>query len=265
MTTHFLERPHGTLAYRQTGPTDGRPVLMAHGMGDGKESFRFLAATLAEAGCRVVTTDLRGYGESSLGWPEYTVAATAADLIALIEHLGGPAVVAGHSFAAGSAVMAAGDRPDLIDGLLLLGPAVRHTKPGFAMRQLSAVVTRVPALWTMFYKWLHPGARPADFDAYLAHLKSDLKRPGRMVPIHRVMASFTEHPAPDLSAARAPALIVMGDKDADFDDPTAEAHRIAAGLAGPARAVVLPGAGHYPHVDAPEATGAAVLEFLQQN
>ena len=77
--------------------------------------------TLVAGGARVVTVDLRGHGDSSADWPGYGMAETAADLMALLDHLdAGPAAVVATSFAPAAALWAAADRPDLIGRLVLI-------------------------------------------------------------------------------------------------------------------------------------------------
>src|SRR5579875_2239673 len=127
--TEFLDLPGGRIAYQVTGP--GPLVVLAHGMGDNRNAYRFLAPLLVQAGYRVAATDLRGHGESSTGWSSYTRADTAADLLALIRHLGGPAdpaVIVGHSFAGGSATIAAAQAPDLVRAVVEISPFTRVFK-----------------------------------------------------------------------------------------------------------------------------------------
>jgi len=71
-------------------------------------------------GYRVAAADLRGHGESSTGWPSYTRTDTAHDLLALISHLGGPAVIVGHDWGAWVTQAAALFRPDLFRAVTLL-------------------------------------------------------------------------------------------------------------------------------------------------
>jgi len=70
--------------------------------------------------------------------------------------------------------------------------------------------------------------------------------------------------SPDLSRRLAaidqPALVVWGDGDPVL--PLAYGQRMAGDL-GDATCVVVPGAGHLPHQDAPEPTLAAVRDFLE--
>jgi pimeloyl-ACP methyl ester carboxylesterase len=59
---------------------------------------------------------------------------------------------------------------------------------------------------------------------------------------------------------RTPVLVIMGTKDPDFPDPTAEASYVAGRLGG--RIAFVEGAGHYPHAEMPEQTAPRIVEFL---
>jgi pimeloyl-ACP methyl ester carboxylesterase len=85
----------------------GPLVVLSHGIGDRRHAYRFLAPMLAQAGYRVASAELRGQGESSIGWASITRTDIAGDLLALTARLGGPAVVAGHSISGGAATIAA--------------------------------------------------------------------------------------------------------------------------------------------------------------
>src|SRR3978361_432417 len=93
--TEQLTIGENTPAYAVTG---ARPVcLLAHGIGDSRHSYRFVAPALAAAGYRVANVDIRGCGDSSLGWDGDTRTHIAGDLVAVVRHLGGPAVIIGQS------------------------------------------------------------------------------------------------------------------------------------------------------------------------
>src|SRR5215470_13610755 len=127
--TEFLEVDGGRIAYDVTG--SGPLVVLSHGMGDTRTAFRFLAPKLVAAGYRVASADLRGLGESSTGFAAYTRTETAKDLLALIRHLGGPAVIVGHSYSGGSATIAAALEPESVSAIVELDSFTRAQKIDF--------------------------------------------------------------------------------------------------------------------------------------
>src|SRR6185436_11760942 len=94
-------------------------------MGDSRHSYRFVAPALVAAGYRVANVDIRGCGDSSLGWDGYSRTDIAVDIVALVRHLGGPAVLVGQSISGGAATIAAATAPDLVAGLVELAPFTR--------------------------------------------------------------------------------------------------------------------------------------------
>jgi pimeloyl-ACP methyl ester carboxylesterase len=134
--TEFADIDGGRIAYDVTG--QGPLVVLSHGIGDRRQAYRFLAPRLAQAGYRVANADLRGHGESSMGWPSVTgkqaISRTdvAGDLLALIRHLGGPAVIAGQSISGGAATIAAATEPELVSGIVEINPFTQgpEDRPG---------------------------------------------------------------------------------------------------------------------------------------
>jgi alpha-beta hydrolase superfamily lysophospholipase len=68
--TEYVDLDGGRIAYDVDG--SGPPVVLSHGIGDRRQVYRFLAPMLVQAGYRVVNADLRGHGESSMGWKSVT-------------------------------------------------------------------------------------------------------------------------------------------------------------------------------------------------
>ena len=122
--TLFLDTSEGRLGYDDSGGA-GPLLLMVPGIGDLRQEYRHLAPLLTQAGCRVVTLDLRGFGASA-GWRDYAARAVGRDLIRLETRLGRrTAILVGNSYAAGAAVWAAHDAPGRVSGVVLLAPALR--------------------------------------------------------------------------------------------------------------------------------------------
>lgn len=263
VSTQYLQRPEGRIAYEDRGGV-GPLVIALPSLGDVRQEYRFLAPRLAEAGYRVVLMDLRGLGDSSVGWSSYAADAVGGDLLALIAALGaGPALVIGTSMAAGAAAWAAAERPDLVAGLVLVGPFVRDV-PVSAVQTLMLKTLLSgpwgPAAWGMYYKSLYPTQPPADFAAYRAALVANLREPGRFAATQAMIWASKGTVEPRLAQVSAPVLVVMGSKDPDFPDPAAEARLVAERLRG--TVALIDGAGHYPHAEMPEQTAAQILPFF---
>ena len=261
-STRYLERAGGRLAYDDAG--DGPLVVMLPGLGDLRQQYRFLAPELAGAGFRTVTADLRGHGESSTGWADYGSEAAGADLVALLETLeAGPAVVIGNSFGAAPAVWAAAERPDLVAGLVLIGPFVRDHELSpvmrAALRMMSVGPWKVRA-WGWFYDSLYPTAKPADHARHRRALLANLAEPGRFDALRAMMFRSDAAIEARLGQVHAPTLVVMGSADPDFPDPAKEARVVADAVSGDV--AMIDGAGHYPHVEMPAVTAPRIARFV---
>ena len=262
----------GTLAYEVTG--EGPLVVLAHGMGDTRAAYRFVVPALVEAGCRVAAVDLRGMGESSIGWASYSRTDIAGDLLALVRHLGGPAVLVGHSISGGAVTVAAAQAPELVTAVVELAPftraqalslgSLRVARVRRGMRHLLGMVTLGSrGQWRKYLEVAYPGARPADWDAQLQGIDTMLREPGRMKALQLMGRSAPGDAGELLAAVQAPVLVVQGTLDPDWASPQAEGEAIIAALpAGLGRLEMIEGAGHYPHTQFPEQVVAAVLPFL---
>ena len=271
--TEFLTVDGGTLAYELSGTT-GPLLVLAHGMGDSRQAYRFVTPALVEAGYRVAELDLRGHGESSVGWAGHTRTDIAGDLISLVEHLGGPAVLVGHSIAGGAATIAAAQAPELVTAVVELAPFTRKQsiKLGdFRKRTYRQGATHLMAMallgstrqWVEYLDVAYPGTKPADHTARLQQITAMLAEPGRMKALQAMGRTTPADAGAQLGNVRCPVLVVQGSDDCDWADPKAEGEAIVADLpSGLGRLVVIEGAGHYPHVQYPDQVTAAVLPFL---
>lgn len=262
-TTAYLDRPGGRIGYDVTG--EGPLVVCVPGMGDLRSTYRFLVPALVAAGYRVATMDLRGHGDSSATFDSYDDVAAGTDLLALVAHLGGPAVVLGNSMGAGAAVWAAAEQPDAVRALVLLGPFVREVPVPVLARLAFRAALAGPwrtAVWGAYLPKLFPGRAPVDFAEHRAAVLTSLRRPGHSAAFGAT--SRTSHAPAEarLAEVTAPTLVLMGERDPDFPDPAAEAALVAERLRG--RAVLIPDSGHYPQAEFPERVNPAVLEFLTE-
>jgi pimeloyl-ACP methyl ester carboxylesterase len=273
--TEFLDVPGGRIAYDVDG--SGPLVVLSHGIGVRRQDYRFLAPMLVQAGYRVASADLRGHGESSMGWASINNTDVAGDLLALVDQLGGPAVIVGHSLSGGAATIAAATQPEQVSGVVEINPFTR--KPRLELgglvrvrryRRCAFLMTGTPlfrslGLWLRYLDLAYP-AKPADYDGYMAALAAKLREPGRMAEFMKTFKSTPAGAEAQLPNIRCPALVIMGTLDPDFPDPRAEGGAIVAAMPGGAgTAAMVGGAGHYPHAQSPEAVAELVIPFLKEH
>lgn len=261
VTHSFLVRPEGRISYDVAG--SGPLVVLVPGMGDLRSTYRHLSPALVAAGYRVASMDLRGHGESDTTFSSYGDVDTADDVVAVIEELGAPAVIVGNSMGAGAAVLVAANHPELVAGLVLVGPWVRNGSHGGFQRALFRLVMARPwaaGVWNAYLPKLYAGHRPEDFDEYREQLVANLHRPGYAKAFS--LTTRTDHRPAEarLADVCAPAVVVMGELDPDFKDPAAEANWIADTIG--AEVVMVADAAHYPQSQQPGITNDAVVRFL---
>ena len=224
----------------------------------------------------MASADLRGHGESSMGWASITRTDIAGDLLALIGQLGGPAVIVGHSISGGAATIAAATRPDLVADIVEINPFTRVPKTDLGAllrirryRRCGFLLTGTRAFRSLglFMRYLNLAypAKPADYNEYMAALAAKLREPGRMAEFMKTFTSRADAEK-QLPNVKCPALVIMGTLDPDFTGPQAEGDAIVAAMpAGAGTVAVVDGAGHYPHAQSPEAVADMVIPFLKEH
>lgn len=262
-------RVNGVELFVQTHGETGPPVVVAHGLLGSvalAPGFGDRFDALAARGLRVVAYDARGHGRSQgpAAATEYRWAQHACDLGALIEAHGlAPANVYGSSMGAGSALLLAMERPQLVDRLVLRAP------PPFGRDLVVARRTFLPL--AAAYAWL--GARRT---ARLVTALPSVRRMQRERPQNDLRHFFASQrsetivPAirgllrerDPIPVARFPEIrhetLVLAHRD-DPIHPLASADRLIERLPR-ARVVTAPGAGFF--AEQPETLTDLVADFL---
>jgi pimeloyl-ACP methyl ester carboxylesterase len=110
-----------TLVADAFGSPADPPVVLLHGGGQTRHSWRATAADLGSSGWYALTVDLRGHGESD--WSpdhRYGLDRFAADVIRIADYLGSPPVLVGASLGGNASLAAMGHSPELALGLVLV-------------------------------------------------------------------------------------------------------------------------------------------------
>ncbi|MCP6759954.1 MAG: alpha/beta hydrolase [Fischerella sp. CENA71] len=254
------------LAYEVGG--SGSPIVCFPGMGDLRQEYDRLAPVLVEAGFRVIVADLRGHGDSSVGWDKYDVVALASDIERVLnaEKIE-KALLIGCSISGASTAYFAAQHPERVAGLVGLSPIRRVPftgVKGMVMPLILQVMLMQPwgiSAWGWYYRSLYPCTPPNDLAAYVARLEAKLREPGRFHAF-KSMAFTGRNPA-HLTTIQLPVLDFLGTADPDYDDPQAEADWLKSMM--PQDEVrLLEGLGHYPHREQPERLLPHLLDFAHQ-
>ncbi|MFD3513146.1 alpha/beta fold hydrolase [Streptomyces sp. NPDC058657] len=257
-----------TIQYDDFGPSAGLPVLLIHGHPFNRTLWAPQAEALSEAGYRVITPDLRGYGGSSVTPGKVFLADFADDLAALLDHLGIERAVVGGVSMGGQITMEFQRRhPGRVHALVLSDTSApaetdegKRFRNGLADRLLAEGmdgyagevidkmlaaynVTALPEVAARVLGMM----RATDPRGAAAALRGRAERPD----YRDTLASVT-----------APVLIVVGADD--VYTPVADAELIH-GLVPHAELTVVEGAGHLPGAEQPERFNAALLDFLAGN
>ena len=238
-------------------------------------------------GRTVVMYDQRGSGRSDIVRDAARLRAAdhVGDLEALRARLGiEKFTLIGESWGAGLAILYAGEHPDRVDRLLLLGPMppsraimnrrIGESAPANDFRRRLADVARTMSTSP------DPIATCREF--FSVYLKQFFVTPEAMTrrrnsscdaPAESVRNYFVVNDAtlsslgdydfrPVLARLTMPAMVIEGDKSIPS---TVESARVIAGALENATLVLVPGAGHFPQVERPDIFFPTVEAFLNRD
>lgn len=115
--------------------TAGHPaILMLHGGGQNRHSWKNTGQVLADSGYHVVALDSRGHGDSDRApGADYAIETLTADVMKVLDAIGGPVVLIGASMGGLTGILVADAAgPDKVTGLVLVDVVPRYEKNGSA-------------------------------------------------------------------------------------------------------------------------------------
>lgn len=223
---------------------EGPPVFLLHGgLGHGG-NFAHQVPTLVQAGRRVIVVDSRGHGRSTRDGRAYGYDLMAADLAAVMDHLGiARAPLVGWSDGACVALALARRAPERVGSVFFFGCNVDPS----GTRELdfsNPLLGRCIGRHRRDYAAL--SATPDDFEPFMA-------------AVGHMQSTQPNYSAADLAAIAVPVHVVQAEHD-EFIRP--EHARYLADTIPGATFQMLPGVSHFAPLQRPELFNAAVLDFL---
>lgn len=254
---------------RDTGPRDGPAVLLLHGFGASLHTWEAWAERLQDR-FRVIRLDLPGFaltGPDPTG--DYSDDRAVAVLAALLDALGvAQAAVVGNSLGGRLAWRFALAHPDRVARLVLVAPD-GFAPPGRAYGEREGAAPLMRLLpWTLPRRMLREGVAPSYGDpsrfpeAELARTHDLMRAPGvRAAMVARMNQRVIEDPRLLLPRLGMPVLLLWGERDRMIPASHARDWLV---LLPEAAHVELPGLGHVPQEEAPDASLPPVRAFLER-
>lgn len=273
----FVAGPAGQqVHYRDQGERGGPAIILIHGANSSLQTWEPVVKSLG-AEYRVVTLDLPGHGLTG-ATPDTDYSAegmmAAVDVVAAklgLDHF----ILGGNSMGGWVSWRYAIDHPARVDALLLIDAAGMPLRKG-EKAPPSNVGFRV--LEYPFGRWLATQITPRMLveqslrgsvakqaivdDKMIDRYWELLRFPGnREATVLRARMDREPAMAARVGEIKAPTLILFGDKDRLINPSAAKTfnERIAG-----SEVVLLPGIGHLPMEEAPDATAAAIADFLKR-
>ena len=258
------------LHVRDSGPRDGKTIILIHGLGASLHTWEPWAQSLAAQSYRVIRFDLPGHGLTGADpTGRYTDERGIEVLTALMDTLGvDRATLIGNSIGGRLAWRYAAAHPNRVDKLVLISPD-GFASPGYEYGKAADV----PSIMTMMTVVLPKSmlrdniaiayADPSRLSAATLDRYFDLMlAPGvRSAMLARMEQTILVQPEPLLATITAPTLLLWGEKDGMIPIANAADYLKAMPNATLARLSTL---GHVPHEEAPAESLAPVLAFLRK-
>ena len=244
------------LHYDETGPADGRPVVLMHGWGCDHTTVRSIAAIL-EPGMHVYNLDLPGHGatnEPSFAWGVDDFTRLVEEFIKRLG-LKDPVLI-GHSFGSRISLLLSSRNP--ISKMVLVDAA--GIKPRRSLKYYLKVYSFKTAR-KVLPVLLGPNRARRVLDAWRGKAGSADYRnssPRMRAVMSRCVNEDLKHVMPDIKAS---TLLVWGENDTATplsDARYMEKHIPDAGL------VAFPDCGHYSFLDNPGGFRAVMQEFFKK-
>lgn len=265
---------NGVRLFYDLNGTGDVPLVLVHGSWDSHHDWDLVVPRLADS-FRVLTYDRRGHSHSERPTGQGSVREDVTDLAALIQHLGlVPAWVVGNSFGASISLRLAGERPELLRGL------IGHEPPLFSLLGddptliplLEAVDQRIGAVVERIASRAHTGAAEQFVETVALGPGAWAQVPPELqqtlienAPTFLDEASDPEQLAFDLDWIRGfsrPALLTLGDQSPPAFAPVVA--KLAKALPH-VEVLTFPGAGHIPHVTDPDAYVESIIAFTRKH
>lgn len=271
----YLDLHGDRVAYRDVGRGQ-ETLLLLHGMAGSSETWRAVLPQLARR-YRVIAPDLLGHGQSAKPRSDYSLGAFAVGLRDLLDELGISRVtVVGQSLGGGVAMQFVYQHPDYCQRLVLISSGGLGQDVGWTLRLLSApgaellmpVIAPRPVVQVgnKLRSWFSAANISSPRGAEMWSAYSSLSDAQTRQAFLRTLRSVVDYRGQAVSAlnrlhltSALPLLVIWGDADRIIP---VEHGRALDGVRPGCRLEILPGVGHFPHVEKPNDVVELLDDFI---
>lgn len=255
--------------FRDVG--EGFPIVLIHGYTGNSRNWALTAPALAER-FRVISVDLRGHGLSAKPVSEdaYALEMMASDVYELLKNLEvSECVLVGHSMGGMASQLFVLEHPEMVRALALVDTAAEVPKGLLyderrKQRERLVQIARDQGMEAVFEEQeritpLHPvlAANPRYIEIWREQFL--MTSPEAYIACANGM-STRRSLLGDLTKVAVPTLIVCGEHDEPFLEPSKDMHEAIPG----SELVIIPGAGHGPQMETPGEFNRVLMEFLSR-
>jgi pimeloyl-ACP methyl ester carboxylesterase len=231
-----------SVRYKVAG-REGEPVILVHGLSGSTRWWAQNVEALAKRH-RVFLVDLPGFGAMRRSPLRQGLTSATSWLIRWMEAVHAqPAHLVGHSMGGQICLRIAVERPDLLNRLALVAPAVSFAR--------DSIFSKIPPLVDETRRFS---------PRFFATLGYDALRAGPATLLRSARDLLRQEVARDLEAIQAPTLLIWGERDAIV--PVSVGYELRR-LMPQSRLLVLKDASHVPMFHDARRFNAALLHFLR--
>jgi 3-oxoadipate enol-lactonase len=252
-----------TIHYEDFHHTGSPTVLLLHGLGVTGESWGLQLPAFQEAGFRILTPDVSGFGKSTCRRGGVTIRQLAGDMVDLLRYLSvANTAIVGISMGGTLALQIALDNPDLVSRLVLINtfsclrPRQIKTWCYFAARFILAHAIGVHRQAQAVAYHLFPDPKDEALRQIFISQISEADPSGYRAAM-RALARFNV--SARLNEVTIPTLVITGGNDTTV--PLDVQGILANNIPG-ARHTTIPGAGHAVTVEQPDQVNRLLIDFI---
>jgi 3-oxoadipate enol-lactonase len=250
------------IAYSLTG--QGNPIVLLH-CWTGNHKFWSNQIEYLSQDHMVFAPDYRGHGDSDVPDESFTVEKLAEDIYEVIKELNmSPAVIIGHSMGGMIAQYLCLEHSEDVSAMILiatLSSGMTTTTRNIISAQIMRDTPRLGyknAFSTHFDDWF----KAMSDTTHLSWIKEQMLKTPEKVALDLVGGFLKFNLKEQLHRVNVPTLVISG--ESDISTTPAVCGEIADRIKD-SKLVLIPGAGHFPLIENPQAVNQAIDEFVQKH